>query len=86
MDEYLHCLYQYVLDHLFLDARMDLVDYNRWETRRKAAWKALSESLTEEQMYLVEDYQTACGGKQFLEDELLFQKAVALGKWMALER
>lgn len=82
MDAYLHCLYQHVLDHLLLDARLDLIEYNRWETRQKMAWEALSASLTQEQLDLVEDYQSACGGKRFLEDELLFQAAVSLGKWM----
>lgn len=83
MDEYLQCLYHYILDHLLLDARLDLIDYNRWTTRQKLAWNALEKSLTPEQLDLVEDYQSACGGKRFLEDELLFQKAVTLGKWMA---
>ena len=83
MDEYLQCLYQYVLDHLLLDARMDFVDYNRWTERQKLAWEALKGALTHEQLELVEEYHSACDGKRFLEDGLLFQTAVSLGKWMA---
>ena len=79
MDEYLQCLYQYTLDHLLLDARLDPIDYNRWGIRQKLAWEALEKELTSAQLDLVEEYQSACDGKRFLEEELLFQ----LGKWMA---
>lgn len=83
MDEYLHCLYQYVSENLLLDARLDLVDYNRWNECQDTAWAALKAALTPDQLRLVEDYTSACGGKRFLEDQLLFQAAVSLGKWMA---
>lgn len=83
MDEYLDCLYRYVLDHLLLDVRLDLIDYNRRSMRENMAWDALEKSLTPEQLDLVEEYQSACGDMRFLEDELLFQKAIALGKWLA---
>ena len=82
MDTYLHCLYQYALDDLLLDARLDLIDYSRRSARQDLAWNALTESLTSEQMNLVEDYILACNRVRSLEDELLFEKAVALGKWM----
>ncbi|WP_325200505.1 hypothetical protein [Oscillibacter sp.] len=83
MDEYLDCLYQYVSENFLLDARLDLMDYHRWNEAQNTAWAALKEALTPEQLRLVEDYQSACSGKRFLEDRLLFQKAVSLGKWMA---
>lgn len=82
MDEYLQCLFQYVSDHLLLDVRLDLIDYSRWNERQDMAWAALKESLTPEQLHLVEDYHSAWCGLRFLEDQLLFQKAVDLGKWM----
>ena len=47
------------------------------------AWAALKGALTPEQLNLVEDYRDAWCGLRFLEDRLLFQKAVSLGKWMA---
>ena len=68
MDGYLDCLYRYILDHLLLDARLDLIDYSRWNNRRDFAWEALEKALTPEQLRL--------------EDRLLFQEAVSLGKWM----
>lgn len=83
MDEYLQCLFQYVSENLLLDVRLDLVDYSRWNERQDMAWTALKESLTPEQLNLVEDYKDAWCGLRFLEDQLLFQKAVSLGKWMA---
>ena len=83
MDEYLDCLYQYVSDHLEADVRLDLIDYSRRNAAQDTAWAALKEALTPEQLHLVEDYRAAWCGLRFLEDRLLFQKAVSLGKWMA---
>ncbi len=84
MDDYLDCLYRYTLDHLLLDVRLDLIDYSRWNHRQDIAWEALAKALTPEQLHLVEDYRDACCGLRDLEDRLLFQEAVSLGKWMAL--
>lgn len=83
MDAYLDCLYQYISDNLLLDARLDLIDYSRWTRRKDAAWNALQEALAPGQIQLVEAYLHAADGRRFLEDELLFQRAVDLGKWMA---
>lgn len=83
MDEYLQCLFQYVSENLLLDVRLDLVDYSRWNERQDMAWSALEKALTPEQLKLVEDYRSTWCGLRFLEDQLLFQKAVSLGKWMA---
>lgn len=83
MDDYLDCLYRYTLDHLLLDVRLDLIDYSRWKHRQDIAWEALEKALAPEQLHLLEDYRDACCGLRDLEDRLLFQEAVALGKWMA---
>lgn len=83
MDAYLQCLYQYATENLFLDARLDLINYSRWNERKNLAWEALAASLTRDQLELVENYQSACNGKRFLEDELLFEAAVSLGKQLA---
>ena len=82
MDEYLDCLYDHVRDTLLLDARLDMIDYSRWNARQDMAWEALKAVLTKEQLDLVEDYRDAWCGLRSLEDRLLFQKAVSLGKWM----
>ena len=47
------------------------------------AWSALEKALTPDQLKLVEDYRSTWCDLQALEDQLLFQKAVSLGKWMA---
>ncbi len=83
MDDYLQCLFEHISERLFLDARIDLLDYDRWNERRDTAWSALKQALTHEQLALVEEYQSACNGKQHLEDQLLFQAAVDLGRRMA---
>lgn len=47
------------------------------------AWSALEKALTPDQLKLVEDYRSTWCDLQALEDQLLFQKAVTLGKRMA---
>lgn len=82
MDDYLDCLYQYVSENLLLDARLDLLDYNHCRSAQDMAWSALEKELTPDQLRLVEDYRSTWCDLQALEDQLLFQKAVSLGKWM----
>lgn len=83
MDEYLQCLYNYILDHLHCDARLDLFEFTRCTAQQDAAWNALKKALTPEQLHLVEDYRSAWNGFHAAEEKLLFQSAVSLGKWMA---
>ncbi|MCI9578460.1 MAG: hypothetical protein HFF98_06400 [Oscillibacter sp.] len=56
MDAYLDCLYQHISENLFQDARLNLLEYSRWNACQDAAWKALVESLSHEQLKLVEEY------------------------------
>ena len=56
MDAYLYCLYQHISENLFQDARLNLLEYSRWNACQDAAWKALVESLSHEQLKLVEEY------------------------------
>ena len=83
MDEYLQCLFQYVSENLLQDTRLDLLDYNHCRSAQDMAWSALEKALTPDQLRLVEDYRSTWCSLQALEDQLLFQKAVSLGKWMA---
>ena len=83
MDAYLHCLYQYISENLLQDARLNVIKYSRWTERQDAAWDALKKALSPEQLELVENYRDGWSGKRLLEDEILFQQAVDLGKWMA---
>ena len=45
---------------------------------------ALEASLTEEQGALWEAFQITAHQVRSLEDDMIFEKAVALGKWMVL--
>ncbi len=55
---------------------------NCWDKRQDIAWEALKKALTPEQLQLVENYKDAYCGLRDLEDRLLFQEAVSLGRWM----
>ena len=83
MDAYLDCLYQHISENLFQNAQLNVQEYSRWNACQDVAWKALGELLSHEQLKLLDEYQAACNGKRYLEEKLLFQKAVSLGKWMA---
>ena len=83
MDEYLRCLYEHATDRLLTDARLDAAKYHRRSIVQNQAWNALKAALTPEQMKLVQNYQFAQANVCALEDELLFEAAVSLGKWMA---
>lgn len=82
MDEYLRCLYDYIMEHLSASKHPDAEEYCRCIALQDKAWSALKAALTPEQLELVENYQTARARTCTLEDELLFQAAVSLGKWM----
>ena len=83
MDNYLQCLYYYVLENLSPAMHPDFPEYRRCADTANNAWIALKETLSPAQLELVENYRSAWDRVSALEDELLFQKAVALGKWMA---
>lgn len=82
MDEYLKCLYDYVMEHVSASKYPDAEEYYHRMALQDKAWSAVKAALTAEQLKLVEDYQAARAGTWVLEDELLFQAAVSLGKWM----
>lgn len=82
MDDHLDCLFQCVFDHMEAEATVNLIDYSRCRSAQDMAWSALKKELTHEQIKLVDDYRSAWIELRYQEDKLLFQKAVALGKWM----
>lgn len=83
MDTYLKCLYDHIMEHLLDSERLDMPEYKRRTTTQDLAWYALAHTLTPEQLHLLSLYQTAQSHVFVLEDQWLFQEAVALGKWMA---
>lgn len=82
MDEYMQCLYDHVMEHILLHPHPDMAEYSLRSADQNRAWNDLKNVLTAEQLRLLEDYQTAKARVCSLEDEWLFQEAVALGKWM----
>lgn len=83
MDVYLKCLYDHIMEHLLDNKRPDMPEYRRRSTTQDLAWYTLTQTLTPEQLHLLELYQTARAHVFALEDQWLFQEAVSLGKWMA---
>lgn len=82
MDDYLKCLYEHVMEHISVSNYPDAEEYHHRMALQDETWSALKAALTPEQLELVENYQAARAGTWVLEDELLFQAAVSLGKWM----
>ncbi len=85
MDSYLKCLYDHVMECLLRCPRPDMAEYGLRAAEQGRAWEDLKQALSPEQIQLVEAYQAAQSRVFALEDEWLFQEAVALGKWMALK-
>lgn len=85
MDAYLKCLYDHVMERLLTCGRPDMMEYRLCSADQDRAWNDLRNVLTAEQLRLLEDYQSAKARVCALEDQWLFQEAVALGKWMALD-
>lgn len=83
MDEYLQCLYNCVIEHISAAKHPNTEEYHRCMAVQDKTWSALKDALSPAQLGLVEDYRSAWSGISGLEDELLFQTAVSLGKWMA---
>ena len=83
MDEYLRCLYEYIQDQISAAHYPDPLEYRRRADAAEQAWRVLDDLLPPAQLRLVEDYRAAWTRLTSLEDELLFQAAVSLGKWMA---
>lgn len=84
MHKYLICLQDYVIENQVSSSLMNSAEYLQRVHEQERAWTRMEEALTPEQMALVEAYQTAKSRVTALEDDLTFEMAVALGKWMIL--
>ena len=83
MDDYLRCLYMNLMENRFTKKYETLRKYRQGIAYRDIAFNNLIRSLTPEQQDLLEQYETQQGVLDCLETEILFEEAVALGKWMA---
>lgn len=83
MDEYLQCLYNYILEVRRDETLLKLPEYRMERISLLAAMRAMDAALSEEQQKIVNRYLSCQSRLSVLEDEWLFQEAMALGKWLA---
>ncbi|MEG1988765.1 MAG: hypothetical protein RR035_06210, partial [Oscillibacter sp.] len=83
MDEYLDCLYRYVQENRVGRAVWRSPEYRRLSLLREMALQTLTERLTPEQADCLTRFRDAEADFALEEAQILFQEAVALGRWMA---
>ena len=83
MDEYLQCLYNYILEVRRDETLLKLPEYRMERISLLAAMRAMDAALSTEQQKAVNAFLSCQSRLSVLEDEWLFQEAMALGKWLA---
>ena len=83
MDEYLQCLYNYILEVRRDETMLKTPEYRMRRTSMLTAMRAMDAVLSEEQQKAVNTFLSGHSRLSVLEDEWLFQEAVALGRWLA---
>ena len=83
MDEYLQCLYNYILEVRRDETLLKLPEYRMERISLLAAMRAMDAALSKEQQKAVNAFLSCQYRLSVLEDEWLFQEAMALGKWLA---
>lgn len=83
MDEYLRCLYNYILEVRRDEILLKTPEYRTERRSLLAAMRAMDAALSEEQQKMVNSFLSCQSRLSVLEDEWLFREAVALGRWMA---
>ncbi len=86
MDEYLQCLYDYILEVRRDETLLKTPEYRTARRNMLRAWDAMEAALTGEQREAVDRLLTAKEKVCSREDEWLFLEGVALGRWMASDR
>ena len=79
MDDYLKCLYGYILENLSTNAHKnttEYINYTRCRTIQAQALEALRDSLTPAQIQLLEAYESAKADTLCLEDIWYYPKPV----------
>jgi len=83
MDEYLQCLYDYILEVRRNDTLLKTPEYRKARKDMLQAWETLESALTGEQWKVVERFLSARENVYIQEDDWLFLEGVALGGWIA---
>jgi len=86
MNEYLRCLYDYILEVRRNDTLLKMPEYRTLRMELAQAWDAMEAALTGEQQEIVDRLMSARERVYSREDEWLFLEGVALGQWLALDR
>lgn len=83
MDEYLQCLYEYILEVRRDETLLRTAEYRSGRVSLLSAMQAMEAALTEEQRKKVDHYLTCQSRLSVLESDWLFREAVALGEWLS---
>lgn len=83
MNEYIECLYNYVMEDKFRELA-ETREYITLDRIRKDAERALTETLTKEQIELLDTYMEQETSVEALELRYLFCKALSLARTMYL--
>ena len=83
MDEYLQCLYNYIMETRRDETLMRTYEYRKRRTAMLTAMHFMEATLTEEQRKTVDSYLSLQSKLTVMESDWLFQEGVALGRWMA---
>jgi len=83
MDEYLQCLYDYILEVRRDETLLKTPEFRAERKTMLRAWDAMEAALTGEQQKIVEEFLSAKEQTSIREDEWLFLEGVALGGWLA---
>ncbi len=86
MDEYLQCLYDYILEVRRNETLLKTPEYRAARKSFLRAWDVMEAALTKEQQEIVDRLLTARENVCSREDEWLFLEGVSLGRWMASDR
>lgn len=83
MDDYLDFLFDYVLETRLDEIARASAEYQRAAAEALRRSEALDAMLTKEQKTALDELLSADSRVLTMDERILFQEAVALGKWMA---
>lgn len=83
MDEYLQCLYNYILEVRRDETLRKTPEYRMERISLLTMMRTMDADLSKEQQKIVNRYLSCQSRLSALEGEWLFQEAVSLGRWLA---
>lgn len=83
MDDYLDCLFQYVLEMRLCERIRSSLEYQQASNESMRKMEILKSTLTHEQKTALNEFLSANGHLLNMDEYIIFQEAIALGKWMA---